>query len=133
MYQMAFQKLSDEVKARAGSSLISSVWSAKFRQVLLARPYLDISAFPTSFMHSCDACNRANHPASADLKFYGKPYSEETLEPLSDDSSEDDYSDLSDSSDETSEDDDSPDESDVERDRDGNILPDESTRFYLGK
>ncbi|OOQ82946.1 putative transcription factor IIIc-like protein [Penicillium brasilianum] len=131
MYQMAFQKLGDEVKARAGSSLISSVWTPKFRQVLLARPYLEITGFPTSFMHSCDACNRAGHPASSDLKFYGKAYSEETLEPLTDETSDDDSSDASDSSDSSN--DDSSDVSDVERDRDGNILPDENTRFYLGK
>lgn len=131
MYQMAFQKLGDEVKARAGSSLISSVWTPKFRQVLLARPYLEITGFPTSFMHSCDACNRAGHPASSDLKFYGKAYSEETLEPLTDETSDDDSSDASDSSDSSK--DDSSDVSDVERDRDGNILPDENTRFYLGK
>lgn len=131
MYQMAFQKLGDEVKARAGSSLISSVWTAKFRQVLLARPHLEITGFPTSFMHSCDACNRAGHPASSDLKFYGKAYSEETLEPLTDDTSDDDSSDTSDSSDSSK--DDSSDESDVERDRDGNVLPDENTHFYLGK
>jgi hypothetical protein len=132
MYQMAFQKLSDEVKARAGSSLISSVWTPRFRQVLLARPHLEITGFPTSMMHSCDACNRAGHPASSDLKFYGKAYSEETLEPLTDDSSEDESSTGSDSSEEDSKDG-SDDESDVERDREGNVLPDENTRFYLGK
>ncbi|KAF3398206.1 hypothetical protein F1880_005968 [Penicillium rolfsii] len=131
MYQMAFQKLSDEVKARAGSSLISSVWTPKFRQVLLARPHLEITGFPTSMMHSCDACNRAGHPASSDLKFYGKAYSEETLEPLTDDSSGDESSTASDSSDEDSMNNEN--DSEVERDRDGNILPDENTRFYLGK
>ncbi|EPS25833.1 hypothetical protein PDE_00769 [Penicillium oxalicum 114-2] len=125
MYRIAFQKLGDEVKGRAGSSLISSAWTPKFRQVLLARPHLEITRFPTSMMHSCDACNRSGHPASSDLKFYGKAYFEETLEPLSDDSSSDD---LSDSNDEESRN-----ESDLERDRDGNILPDENTRFYLGK
>ncbi|KAJ5166928.1 uncharacterized protein N7482_005709 [Penicillium canariense] len=121
MYQMAFQKLGDEVKGRAGSSLISSVWSARFRQVLLARPDLEVTAFPTEAMHSCDACNRAGHPASSDLKFSGKAYSEDTFEPLTDDSSEDDPSDNQ------------SDESGVERDRDGHILPDEKTHFYLGK
>ncbi|KAJ5491089.1 hypothetical protein N7539_002656 [Penicillium diatomitis] len=124
MYRIAFQKLGDEVKGRAGSSLISSAWTPRFRQVLLARPHLEITSFPTSMMHSCDACNRSGHPASSDLKFYGKPYFEETLEPLNEDSS--------DSSDENNSGDDE-DESGVERDRDGNVLPEENARFYLGK
>lgn len=123
MYEMAYMKLEDEVKGRAGSQLISSVWSDKFRRSLLARPHIEVTAFPTDANHPCDACNRSGHPASADMKLYGKPYSLETLEPLNGDE---------DSSDEAS-------DSEVEdikkpdRDRSGHVLPDENTRFFLGR
>jgi hypothetical protein len=121
MYKVAFMKLEDEVKGRAGSQLISSVWNAEFVRALRARPHMELSSYPTEFGHPCDACKRSNHPASTDMRLYGKAYSLETLEPLSDESSGD-----SDSS-ESSED------SGVERDRDGYELPDEEKRFYLGR
>lgn len=121
MYKVAFMKLEDEVKARAGSQLISSVWNAEFVRALRARPHMDLSAFPTDLGHSCDACKRSKHPASSDIRLYGKAYSLSTLEPLTDESSED--SDNSDSSE----------ASGVERDRDGYELPGEEKRFYLGR
>lgn len=115
-------KLEDEVKGRAGSQLISSVWNSEFVRALRARPHMELSSYPTEFGHSCDACNRSGHPASTDMRLYGKAYSLETLEPLSDESSED-----ADTSESSSED------SGVERDRDGYELPDEEKRFYLGR
>ncbi|KAJ5314239.1 uncharacterized protein N7443_001123 [Penicillium atrosanguineum] len=121
MYKVAFMKLEDEVKARAGSQLISSVWNSEFVRALRARPHMDLSAFPTDLGHSCDACKRSGHPASSDIRLYGKAYSLATLEPLNDESSED--SDNSDSSE----------ASGVERDRDGHELPGEEKRFYLGR
>ncbi|KAJ5147281.1 hypothetical protein N7526_000633 [Penicillium atrosanguineum] len=121
MYKVAFMKLEDEVKARAGSQLISSVWNSEFVRALRARPHIDLSAFPTDLGHSCDACKRSGHPASSDIRLYGKAYSLATLEPLNDESSED--SDNSDSSE----------ASGVERDRDGHELPGEEKRFYLGR
>ena len=122
MYKVAFMKLEDEVKGRAGSQLISSVWNSEFVRALRARPHMELSSYPTEFGHSCDACNRSGHPASTDMRLYGKAYSLETLEPLSDESSED-----ADTSESSSED------SGVERDRDGHELPDEEKRFYLGR
>ncbi|KAJ5677038.1 uncharacterized protein N7477_002671 [Penicillium maclennaniae] len=121
MYKVAFMKLEDEVKARAGSQLISSVWNSEFVRALRARPHMELSAFPTDLGHSCDACKRSGHPASSDIRLYGKAYSLSTLEPLNDESSED--SDNSDSSE----------ASGVERDRDGHELPGEEKRFYLGR
>lgn len=111
-FKYAFAKLEDEVRGRAGSQLLSSSWNVGFRRALMARPHIEITAFPIFDQHSCDACNRSNHPASSDLKLYGKAYSLETLEALPDEGSN---------------------EEDRERDRDGNILPDEGTRFLLGK
>lgn len=126
MYKMAFMKLEDEVKGRAGSQLISSVWNPSFVYALQARPHLDISAFPTEMNHPCDACGRSGHPASSDMKLYGKAYSLETLEPLKEDSDDSDNS--SGSDDESNNEDDGKD-----RDRDGHIIPPENVRFYLGR
>ena len=121
MYEMAFIKLEDEVKGRAGSQLISSVWTPAFVYALQARPHLEISAFPTEDNHSCDACRRSGHPASADMRLKGKAYSLQTLEPLKDDDDSDD-------SDESKKDDDGQD-----RDRNGHVIPPETVHFYLGR
>ncbi|KAE8156509.1 hypothetical protein BDV40DRAFT_75725 [Aspergillus tamarii] len=114
VYQVAFSKLEDEVKGRTGSQLISSVWNASFRSALMARPRLEVTGYPTLENHPCDACNRSGHPASSDMKLHGKAYSLETFEPLSDESSD-------------------AEEDGQERDRDGHVLPDENTRFLLGR
>lgn len=127
MYEMAFMKLEDEVKGRAGSQLISSVWNPDFRYALLARPHIEITSYPTEDCHSCDACNRSGHPASSDMKLYGKPYSLETLEPLADS----DESQSGQTSDSDSDDDDNA--KGLDRDREGHILPDGNNRFLLGR
>ncbi|PWY77345.1 hypothetical protein BO70DRAFT_317309 [Aspergillus heteromorphus CBS 117.55] len=116
VYKVAFSKIEDEVKGRTGSQLVSSVWNANFCRALLARPQIEITSFPTIEGHPCDACNRSGHPASYDIKLYGKAYSLETLEPLSDEDSDDDDADSH----------------AQERDRDGRTLPDENKRFFLG-
>lgn len=123
MYEMAFMKLEDEVKGRAGSQLISSVWTPGFVYALQARPHMDVSAYPTEDNHSCDACRRSGHPASADMRLFGKAYSLATLEPMNDD---DDDSDSNDDSNKSSND-------GKDRDRNGHVLPDEQAHFYLGK
>lgn len=117
MYKMAFMKLEDEVKGRAGSQLISSVWNPSFVYALQARPHMEVDTFPTEDNHPCDACRRSGHPASREMKLYGKAYSLQTLEPLEDDSDED-----------SNNDDDGND-----RDRDGHVIPPENVRYYLGK
>ncbi|KAJ5493994.1 hypothetical protein N7463_010081 [Penicillium fimorum] len=122
MYKMAFMKLEDEVKGRAGSQLISSVWNSSFVYALQARPHIEIAAFPTEENHPCDACRRSGHPASSDIKLYGKAYSLQTLEPL-----EDEDNDSDDNEDSSNEDD------GKERDRDGHVIPPENVRYFLGK
>lgn len=120
LYKVAFGKLEDEVKGRTGSQLISSVWNAGFHRALVARPHIEVTLYPLLDNHPCDACNRSGHPASAEIKLYGKAYSLDTLEAISDDDSDDD--------------DDEEERADKkETDRDGNILPDQSTRFFLGR
>lgn len=124
MYKFAFTKINDEVVGRTGSQLVSSVWNADFRNTLFARPYLEVTAMLTSDGYSCAACNRSGHPASSDLKFSGKPYSDETLEPLYDSDS-----------DEEDDDDSSAETVGHRRDRDryGHILIPEGKHFYLGR
>ncbi|KAL4816361.1 hypothetical protein BDW67DRAFT_162160 [Aspergillus spinulosporus] len=119
VFKVAFDKLEAEVRGRTGSQLVSSVWNADFRRALLARPHIEVTTYPIDLCHPCDACNRSGHPASFDMKLYGKAYSLETLEPLADTESDEEQS--------NNEDD------EQERDRDGFILPDEDTRFYLGR
>lgn len=115
LYEVAFIKLEDEVKGRTGSQLVSTVWNSGFHRALMARPHIEVTLYPVTEGHPCDACNRSGHPASFDIKFYGKAYSLETLEPLSDEESDED------------------DRGTEERDRHGNVLPDENTRFLLGR
>ncbi|KAL4947932.1 hypothetical protein BDW69DRAFT_104074 [Aspergillus filifer] len=127
VYRVAFDKLETEVRGRAGSQLVSSVWNTDFKRALLARPTIEVTAYPTENNHPCDACNRTGHPASYDVKLSGKAYSLDTLEALSDADSDDD----DDDDDEQSDSDEENDEQ--ERDRDGYTLPAEYKHFYLGR
>ncbi|OKL55889.1 hypothetical protein UA08_08941 [Talaromyces atroroseus] len=123
MYQFAFRKVGDELVGRIKSQLASTVWNADFLNALRARPYLDVTAhLPSS--DSCNACNRSGHWASSDLKLSGKPYSDETLEPLYDSDSD---------SDEDSETQTARDHRRRDIDSEGHILPSEDTHFYLGR
>jgi hypothetical protein len=115
-FKFAFSKLEDEVRGRAGSQLLSSSWNVEFRRAVMARPYVEVTSYPVIENHPCDACNRSGHPASSDVNFGGKAYSLETLEPLSGEGSDEEQP-----------------EDGKERDRDGNILPDEEKRFLIGK
>ncbi|KAL1953095.1 hypothetical protein VTO42DRAFT_3596 [Malbranchea cinnamomea] len=120
VYQVAFSKVKNEVTGIAGSQLLSSVWTIDFRRALEARPGIVISSYPISDNHPCDACNRSKHPASYDIRFDGKPYMFETLEPVSDDDSDEDG-----------------DEGDKSTsgnvDRNGHDIPDAKKHFYLGR
>lgn len=122
VYQFAFIKVKDEIVGRASSQLISTAWNPDFVNTLRARPHLEVTGHPIDDFHICDACNRSKHPASSDLKFTGKPYSEETLEPLYESDSD------SDNSASCNEDGNSPD-----RDREGHVLPPEDRHYYLGR
>ncbi|KAJ5561561.1 hypothetical protein N7461_000322 [Penicillium sp. DV-2018c] len=128
MYEMAFMKLEDEVKGRAGSQLISSVWTPGFVYALQARPHMEITAFPLEDDQPCHACRRSKHPASSDMRLYGKAYSLQTLEPLEDENDSDGSDSDSEQSKESTSNDDGQ-----ERDRDGRVLPPENTRFFLGR
>lgn len=123
IYQAAFTKVKDELTGVAGSQLTSSVWNRDFIRAMEARPVIMISGYPASVGHPCDACNRSKHPASFDIRFDGKPYSEENLEPVSEEDADD--------SDEDSEYSDKSEPGNV--DRHGNVILDASKHFYLGR
>ncbi|OJD12051.1 hypothetical protein AJ78_07293 [Emergomyces pasteurianus Ep9510] len=131
VYRMAFSKVTDQVTGLAGSQLISSAWNRDFRKALEARPGIDVTLYPVSLGHSCDACNKTNHPASFDIQFNGKPYLLETLEPVSDDDDDDDGDSDSDSDEQA--DDESGDREHGNIDREGNEIPNARTHFYLGR
>jgi hypothetical protein len=138
VYTLTFRKLDDEVKGLANSKFSSSAWTSDFTRALRARPDLtimEITRTQRDIMDAhCEACNRRNHPASDELMFTGKPYNQETLEPLdtnSDSDSDntnsdsDSVSDLSDS--EVGSNGEKP-----ERDAQGARIPPESKTFTLG-
>lgn len=90
IYDMAVDKLDDEVQGYSGSKFLSPVWNKEFLNNLKQCPNLSIISVPTMFDHICDACNRSGHPAKHQLVFSGKPYDRKTLETISsDDDSED--------------------------------------------
>ncbi|WEW61716.1 hypothetical protein PRK78_007210 [Emydomyces testavorans] len=124
VYRVAFDKVNDEVMGVAGSQLISSTWRVDFRRALTARPGIEVTMYPSSVSGSCDACGRSKHPAKCDIRFSGKPYLLETLEPVFDDE---------DSEPTDVDDDESGPVDKCNIDRDGHRIPDADTHFYLGK
>lgn len=121
VYQVAFAKVKDEVTGLAGSQLISSAWNIDFKRALEARPQIEVTLYPVTDGHPCDACNKTNHPASFDVRFDGKPYLLETLESISDDDSDED------------EEEEAVSTESGDLDRDGNPIPDSETHFFLGR
>ena len=125
LWDLAFQKLDDEVKGQAGSRLISAAWNEPFVRTILSRPCLVVVRLPgeeENYIRTCDACNRANHPAQFDFKFSGKAYYHKTLEPV----------DNSDDEDDDEEDDDKNDDA-ASLDSKNHVLPSAQHHFYLGR
>lgn len=138
IYDLTFKKLDDEVKGLAGSKFQSAAWTSKFTLALQARPdllsaRLDRQSSAHFGRDKCDACNRSGHPATYEVKFEGKPYDKNSLEPVAPrkdgngDSGEDDDDDGSSS--ESSVDENAP----VNYDSQGRKILPEETVFYLGK
>ena len=120
IYKLALSKVSDQVTAQAGSRLISSAWNAEFKYAILARPniemtYLDDFADDDDDIRTCDACNRTNHPARFDFVLSGDAYRKRDLEPVEDDSDDEDNDDQR------------------SLDEVGHALPSKNTHFYLGR
>jgi hypothetical protein len=135
IYDLTFKKLDDEVKGLAGSKFQSAAWTAKFTLALQARPdllsaHLDRQSSAHFGRDKCDACNRSGHPATYEVKFEGKPYDKNSLEPVAprkDANDSDDNDD--DSGSESSVDENAP----VNYDSQGRQILPEETVFYLGK
>ena len=90
MYQLAYDKLDDEVKGYGSSKFSSSVWKIPFIKALRSRPNLDRHDIPAIIEHKCEACQRSNHPPKHRVHFSGKPYDHDTLEDLDEDDDADD-------------------------------------------
>ncbi|KAI4744825.1 hypothetical protein E4T50_04818 [Aureobasidium sp. EXF-12298] len=134
IYDLTFKKLDDEVKGLAGSKFQSAAWTSKFTLALQARPdllsaRLDRQSSAHFGRDKCDACNRSGHPATYEVKFEGKPYDKNSLEPVAPRKATNDDSDEDDDSDESSIDENAP----VNYDSQGRKILPEETVFYLGK
>ncbi|CAD0105911.1 unnamed protein product [Aureobasidium uvarum] len=136
IYDLTFKKLDDEVKGLAGSKFQSAAWTSTFTLALQARPdllsaRLDRQSSAHFGRDKCDACNRTGHPATYEIKFEGKPYDKNSLEPVAPrkdpDDEEDDDDD--DSNSESSVDSTAP----INHDSMGRHIASEETVFYLGK
>ncbi|KIV93552.1 hypothetical protein PV10_04759 [Exophiala mesophila] len=118
LYNLAFDRVEDQVKAQAGSRLISSAWGAEFKRVIMARPEMKVKLLPgfdEDHIRDCDACNRTNHPARYEFIFSGQPYCKKTLEPVDDSDEEDE------------------DATGQDHDEHGYALPSSAKRYYLGR
>lgn len=118
LYSLAFARVDDQVKAQAGSRLISSAWGTNFKRAILARPTMKMVALPgedEDNLRTCDACNRSGHPARYEFVFSGEPYINGTLEPVDGSDDEDAF------------------EDNLSRDENGHLLPSQTQRFYLGR
>ena len=123
IYNLAMSRVDDQVKAQAGSRLISSAWGSHFKHAILARPTMKVIALPgldEEHTRSCDACNRTNNPARYEFTLSGEPYYQKTLEPV-------DYSD------DDEENEDTDDKNNTTYDEAGHVIASEDTCFYLGR
>lgn len=124
VYNLAFHRVDDQVKAQAGSRLISSAWGSDFKYTILARPNMQAMALPgedEEHIRTCDACNRVNNPARYEFVFSGDPYYKKTLEPIEN------------SDDDEDEEKDEDDNQDMTYDEAGHAIAPQETRFYLGR
>ncbi|KAI8958007.1 hypothetical protein F5Y11DRAFT_337663 [Daldinia sp. FL1419] len=84
VYNNAWRKLDDEVRALASSKFASAAWKPEFYRTLKGRPKMeayemDRSERSAGLYDTCDACGRSNHPASFRIIFQGHPYYKSTL------------------------------------------------------
>ncbi|EXJ56016.1 hypothetical protein A1O7_08947 [Cladophialophora yegresii CBS 114405] len=129
VYNLAFSRVDDQVRAQAGSRLISSAWGNEFKHTILARPYMRVVALPgedEDHMRTCDACNRTNNPARYEFVFSGEPYYRKTLEPVDDSDDEE--------GEKEEEDEARADKNDnITYDDAGHSIASSNTRFFLGR
>ena len=90
VYEMAHEKLNDEINGHAGSTYKSAAWNVKFVTALQSWSDMYMTDVPTMFEHKCDACNRSGHPPKHKITLTGAKYDKATLEKITDDSDDDD-------------------------------------------
>ncbi|KAK5078285.1 hypothetical protein LTR64_003306 [Lithohypha guttulata] len=128
LYELSWNKINDQIKAQAGSRLISSAWGEEFKNTILARPRMQVSftsGGDDELFLNCDACNRTNHPARYEFKFSGHAYHPDTLEPIDEDADE--------SESDKEEDDDEDQDDKASYDAAGHLLPRAGRTFNLGR
>ena len=89
IYEMAHEKLNDEITGHAGSTYKSAAWNVKFSTALQSWSDMYMTNVPTMFEHKCDACNRSGHPPKHKITLTGAKYDKATLEKITDDSDDD--------------------------------------------
>jgi len=130
LYTLSWNKIDDQLKAQAGSRLISSAWNADFKNAILARPEMQVEYISSGDDESyldCSACNRTNHPARYEFTLGGHPYDQNTLEPIDEDDDEKD-----DGEDPSGQNEDHHNDK-ASYDQAGHLLPSTNTKFYLGR
>lgn len=87
--KLAFRRLGEEFRAMAQSGYVSDMWRESFRNVLYARPTLEVVYVPKSSAvlvgtgnNLCEACGKTNHPARSVIRFSGRPYDPDTMKAL---------------------------------------------------
>lgn len=95
IYQIAHQKLNDEIKVHAGSTYKSAAWNVQFVTALENMSDMYMTNVPTMFEHKCDACNRSGHPPKHKITLTGAKYDKATLEKIDDDEDGDEEDDES--------------------------------------
>jgi hypothetical protein len=157
VYELAFRRVDDQVRAQAGSRLISAAWSAEFKYAILARPDMKIEALPgedDEHIRTCDACNRVNNPARYQFTLSGTPYHQKSLEPVEPESDDEEGPDSEHSAEEGRVDADETGKNDktvdvdqnegdassmtsstgsVTYDESAHLLPSSARKFYLGR
>lgn len=121
LYVLSWNKINDQIKAQAGSRLISSAWNEDFKNAILARPQMQVHLVTEGydeFFLNCDACNRTNHPARYEFQFTGQSYHKDTLEPIDDGDSNDEDDDAGDG---------------ASYDQQGHLLPSANRTYNLGR
>lgn len=66
VYQIAWRKINDEVRALANSKFVSSIWKENFQLALRSRPHFEcweLSRVDPLRLQPCQACGRKKHPA----------------------------------------------------------------------
>ncbi|KAI2785592.1 hypothetical protein F4815DRAFT_28778 [Daldinia loculata] len=130
VYNNAWRKLDDEIRALASSKFASAAWKAEFYRTLKGRPKMEAYEMDRSersggLYDSCDACGRSNHPASFRIIFQGHPYYKSTLADVESDTEDND-------SNEDEDDDDDNESNAGSIDTQGMTLPPVTREWHVG-